>query len=348
MKHSTRIIAGLALLLCAGWLGQALQAAEETRPEAPRKIKAVVVTGGHGYDKKPFDAIFASFDDMTCDTFQLKKDSEIFDDVSQWSYDVIVLFNMTQKISDAQKKNLLALLDKGVGVVALHHCLGSYQDWPEYKAIIGCKYHLSKWVEEGVERPGSGYREGVDIKVHVEDDKHPITSGMTDFTVHDEVYNKQSFDAKNQVLLTTDHPQSDKSLAWVREYGKARVCAIQLGHGPGTFANPVYRRLVHRAIQWTARQPIRDLKTAAGARYEDNFLVVTFPEATCRALELKITGYYGASPGIRELGIYGPKEGAIIESQLGTVVNLPDGRKVVTTKRKQLENGAWIVTGEIN
>ncbi len=33
--------------------------------------------------------------------------------------------------------------------------------------------------------------------------------------------------------------------------------------------------------------------------------VVRKRETTCTAVELKITGYYGASPGIRELEIYG-------------------------------------------
>jgi myo-inositol 2-dehydrogenase / D-chiro-inositol 1-dehydrogenase len=36
----------------------------------------------------------------------------------------------------------------------------------------------------------------------------------------------------------------------------------------------------------------------------DVFLVSSFDEVACRSVELKITGYYGASPAVRELGIY--------------------------------------------
>lgn len=42
----------------------------------------------------------------------------------------------------------------------------------------------------------------------------------------------------------------------------------------------------------------------ANARYTANELLVPFAETRCTTLELKITGYYGRSPAIRELGIY--------------------------------------------
>ena len=47
-------------------------------------------------------------------------------------------------------------------------------------------------------------------------------------------------------------------------------------------------------------------KTVRNAQYSNNILVVRLGEVTCKAVELKITGYYGLSPAIRELGIYAP------------------------------------------
>lgn len=46
------------------------------------------------------------------------------------------------------------------------------------------------------------------------------------------------------------------------------------------------------------------VKKIESAQYDDNFLVVSLQEVTAKAVELKITGYYGASPAVRELGIY--------------------------------------------
>ncbi len=49
------------------------------------------------------------------------------------------------------------------------------------------------------------------------------------------------------------------------------------------------------------------VKTVKNATYKDNKLLVTFPKARCKTLELKITGYYPSSPAIRELQIYNLK-----------------------------------------
>jgi len=48
------------------------------------------------------------------------------------------------------------------------------------------------------------------------------------------------------------------------------------------------------------------VKKIENAQYDDNFLPIGLGEVTCKTLELKITGYYGNSPAIRELGIYPP------------------------------------------
>jgi hypothetical protein len=48
------------------------------------------------------------------------------------------------------------------------------------------------------------------------------------------------------------------------------------------------------------------VKTITNAQYYNNDLLVLIPEAKCSEIELKITGYYGASPAIRELAVYPP------------------------------------------
>jgi type 1 glutamine amidotransferase len=215
------------------------------------KIKVVVVTGGHGF-KESFFSLFDGYDDIEYVNSEQKDHSEIFEDIRGWDYDVVVLFNMTQKISDKRKGNFLKLLDKGVGVVALHHCIGAFQNWPEYRRIIGGRYYLTAFEEHGQMHEKSGYDHDVDMTVHIEDNEHPVTRGISDFVVHDEVYNKCVFESDNYVILSTNHPASDKSLAWVRKYSKTRVCYIQMGHGTSIYSDKNYRRLVAQAIRWSA------------------------------------------------------------------------------------------------
>jgi hypothetical protein len=46
--------------------------------------------------------------------FVLKDHSELFEDISGWDYDVMVLYNMTQNISEKRKENFKTLLSKGI------------------------------------------------------------------------------------------------------------------------------------------------------------------------------------------------------------------------------------------
>jgi type 1 glutamine amidotransferase len=216
--------------------------------EPAKKIKAVVVTGGHGFEEKPFFSLFEGYDDIAYVRADQKDHSEILEDIAGWDYDVIVLFNMTENISPKRQANFTKLLNRGVGVLALHHSMGSFQQWNEYSKIIGGKYYL----KQTAENPASTYKHDVDFKVHIADNKHPITRGVADFTTHDETYKNCGFQKDNRVLLTTDDPTSDTQIGWVRSYGKAKVCCIQVGHGPSVYAEPNYRQLIAQAIRWCA------------------------------------------------------------------------------------------------
>ncbi len=220
--------------------------------EVTARLKVVVVTGGHGFEHDPFFKVFDGMETVNYVEAVQKDHSELFEDISGWDYDVMVFYSMTQNISPKRRKNFVKLLSQGVGVVALHHTMGAYQQWPEFKKIIGTKYYLNETVEDGATHGKGSFLHDVDMKVHVANKSHPVTKGMRDFAIHDETYKNCWFDEKNRVLLTTDHPTSDKTIGWVRRYRKARVCTIQLGHDSKAYANSNYRQLVERAILWTA------------------------------------------------------------------------------------------------
>jgi type 1 glutamine amidotransferase len=90
--------------------------------------------------------------------------------------------------------------------------------------------------------------------MHVEDKMHPITKGLADFEIQDESYNKQTFTKDIRVLVTTDHPKSDKPIAWVHEYKGARVAGYQSGHDVRAWANPGHRQILGNSIRWVARR----------------------------------------------------------------------------------------------
>jgi len=228
---------------------------------AAKKVSAVVIVGGHGYDVKDFPKLFEGYDDIVAAQPSEKEGAALFDNVDGWKYDTIVLYNFSQKLTDKQKENFLALLDKGVGLYIMHHAIAAYPDWPEYREILGARYYLGPVEENGAKHPASQWKDDVDYKVHIEDPQHPITKGMADFEVKDETYNLYDVSPKVHLLLSTDEKTNARTLGWCHLYHKARVCYIQLGHGAKVYVNKDFRRLVAQAIRWTGGQlPEGDLK----------------------------------------------------------------------------------------
>jgi type 1 glutamine amidotransferase len=260
-------LAALALcaLGCVCWV--AAWAAEQ--PAQAGKVKALLVTGGHGYDHDAFMKIFDA-EDLAVTPADPKLGSGVFDTIDDWKYDTVLLYNFSQPINEKQQANFRKLLEKGVGLFILHHASAAYPDWPEYEAIMGGRFHLKEAEVNGVKRPASGARGDVDFKVHVEDPGHPITRGLADFDVHDETYCKCYISPKVHVLLTTDEKSSDRAVAWGQAYGKARVFYLQLGHDNRTYTNKSFRTLVAQGLRWTAgRLPEGDLKPTGPAPAKD-------------------------------------------------------------------------------
>lgn len=267
----TRTHAAAAGLLAAGaWtclLAGALQAAEPAGAKgAGKKLRVVVLTGGHGYDKKKFPQAFAGHEDIGFEIRQAGKKGApgVFDDACP--YDVIVLYNFAQRLSATQRANFLKLTDKGVGLVVLHHAIVAYPAWSEWAKIIGARYYLKPTVIDGVQHARSIWKHGVDMNIHVHDPNHPVTKGLKDFTVNDETYGKWSYLEGNRLLLTTDHPLNNRQIAWARPYRKSRVVFFQLGHGPTVFSDANYRRVIARSIRYTAGRIGPTRPAAAPAR----------------------------------------------------------------------------------
>jgi type 1 glutamine amidotransferase len=260
MSRTLRFAAMLAVLgMSLAMLSRDLLCAEEAKPAAaeakpkPAPIKVVILVGGHGYDEKNFHLAWGGHDDIVCEVYKDSKTPfSIFDDANSFKYDVILMYTLKSGINEKQRANCLKLLKKGVGLVVWHHALGNCQDWPDFERIAGGKF----WMRPGarpdgtkVGRSGTG---GGKLKMHIEDPNHPITKGMKDFEIGDETYNRQTFAKGIKVLVTTDHPKSDKQIAWVSNYPGARVFGYQTGHGAGSWRHPSFRRLMAQGIRWVA------------------------------------------------------------------------------------------------
>ena len=115
-----------------------------------------------------------------------------------------------------------------------------YNDWPWYREMLGGAYLLKT----------STYKHYQDMNVKVAL-QHPVT-GVPDMRIHDETHRGMWISPDAKVLLTTDHPTSDRPVAWINPYDKSRVVYIQLGHGKEAHREPGYRLLIKNALEWCA------------------------------------------------------------------------------------------------
>jgi type 1 glutamine amidotransferase len=88
-------------------------------------------------------------------------------------------------------------------------------------------------------------------------DKHPILTGIqTPFTGHGSLYKVSPLAHSTTPLLIGSIPgQAHEPVAWVNQYGKARVFYTSLGH-PEDFQDAAFRRLLANALLWALAKPI--------------------------------------------------------------------------------------------
>ena len=118
-----------------------------TAADSAGKIRVLVVTGGHDFEKEPFFQVFKDNSEIEYQAVEQPAAQESFKVDAAKNYDVLVFYDMHQEITDEGKSNLLARLKDGKGLVVLHHAIADYQTWPEYAKIIGAKYYLAPTVE---------------------------------------------------------------------------------------------------------------------------------------------------------------------------------------------------------
>lgn len=216
-------------------------------------MKVLVVTGGHDFEREAFFETFDAFSDLEY-TEIIQPEANVWISGKEVDkFDVLVFYDMFQVITEEQKAAYLNVLHKGKGMVFLHHSLVSYQKWDEFLSIVGGRYHLDTELPEGEKDKASGYSHDEDMNVTVYTQDHPITAGMSDFTIHDETYSNYEVLPEVTVLLKTDHPKSTPQIAWCHQYGKSNIVYLQLGHDHHAYQHPDFRKFLEQAIRWAAK-----------------------------------------------------------------------------------------------
>ena len=177
----------------------------------------------------------------------------------QWrNADVIVFYSDNPAWNAQTAPQLNAFLARGGGAAFFHYAVDGHQDAELLASQIGLAWRggLSKFRHGGL---------SLDLK------PHPLTQGLSKFSLFDESYwNLIGDESRVQLIANGTEDDAPRPLMWTIEQGKGRVFVSIPGHFTWTFDDPLFRILALRGICWAARQPVDRLASLViiGVRVE--------------------------------------------------------------------------------
>jgi len=163
------------------------------------------------------------------------------------NYDVIVFTIFSTKLKELPgqaQENLLNYVKEGKGFFVQHLASASFPKWEEFGKLCGRKWIMGT----------SGHGPRAVFKANIVDKQHPITAGLSDFDVDDELYAKLQGNEKIQVLVTADSDWSKATepLVFVQNYGQGRVVHNAFGHDRKALMTPNVQKIIARGTEWAA------------------------------------------------------------------------------------------------
>jgi type 1 glutamine amidotransferase len=129
--------------------------------------------------------------------------------------------------------------------------------------VIHCAMHTFRASTQDTWREFLGvttrrHTKSFNIPVKISAAEHPVMRGFkADWTTPiDELYVIDKFWPASQALASAVSPEDQKEypLAWVSDYGGARIFGTTLGHSNDTWNDPVFQDLLTRGFKWATKR----------------------------------------------------------------------------------------------
>jgi type 1 glutamine amidotransferase len=262
MTASLRRSLGWALVLGCVLAGAGPALAQK---RAANGSKVLLLSGGqrqhHGYRDQAF-YLSSALEDTGRYEVTINEDAAILTSPALAKYDILIVLTDRRdpefKFTEDQQKALLQFVKGGKGYVSIHGADNAAPDWlPEWRTMLGAIFSHDT---QGGKYPDSKTQKGT-FKIAIRDRSHPVTKGLDDFELKDELYyNLQMGPDVIEPLAVTEHAGGTWPVAWVRKYGEGRVFHSPLGHrdfGPGKddpLCDPNLGKLVLQGVDWVANR----------------------------------------------------------------------------------------------
>ena len=173
------------------------------------------------------------------------------------AYDVVLsnwtsFPNTTYRWPEETEKSLINFIREGGGFVTFHASSTAFYEWPEFKQIS-----TGAWIN------GTKHGKPCAAHVNIQNLKHPITKGMADFCIYDELWENAEQNPGFTVLATANNQFTIKDrlqnqpVVMVKTIGKGRIFHTTLGHDVRMMRNTGFQTLLLRGTEWAASGKVK-------------------------------------------------------------------------------------------
>lgn len=208
-------------------------------------LKILILVGGSHHDSPEIRASLKEiFEDSGRHSVTLSEEMSILNEADLEACDVVVNATTDREPEATEHYALLDAVARGCGLVVVHGGLASFWNSPAYFAMVG-----SMFAGKSLDSRGFG-----DFTVNLGPSRHtlghPITLGLEDYEVNDELFFLHGDQTQWNVLARSQgHP-----MMYVKSFGQGRVFVCALGHDETRFQVPQTTEILRRGARWAAHR----------------------------------------------------------------------------------------------
>jgi len=226
-------------------------------PDREGLIKVLILSGRNNHEwQKTTPLLLTSFNESGYFAAMVSDKPETLNYEELKKYDVIVSNWNSWPDNDFRmapewENDFLRYVKEGGGVVSIHAGASSFYAWKEYYQI-----GIGRWGKE------TKHGEQTKGKVAAFDPVHPITKGIGNFYIVDEIWEKADIYPGAKVLAVVsatdkkDGHMISEPAVFVNQTGDGRCFYTTLGHNERALLNTGLKTILLRATQWAAHREI--------------------------------------------------------------------------------------------
>lgn len=146
------------------------------------------------------------------------------------------------------EKALLTFIENGGGFVTFHASSSAFYKWPEFKEIS-----TAAWIMDT-----TSHGKVSETAISIIHKKHPVTKGLKDFVIFDELWLNAAVNSKFEVLAIasnqkiTEEGLKSQPAIMVAKCGEGRIFHTILGHNVKAMESEGFQTLLLNGTEWAA------------------------------------------------------------------------------------------------